>query len=79
MGIGGSLTLIAIGAILKFAVTKHINGINVGTVGVILMIVGAHRHRHHAGRDDQPAPHRRRLPARRRHLRRANNQIDPRL
>jgi hypothetical protein len=41
MGIGGSLTLIAIGAILKFAVTKHINGINVGTVGVILMIVGA--------------------------------------
>lgn len=40
MGIGGSLTLIAIGAILKFAVTKHISGINVGTVGVILMIVG---------------------------------------
>jgi Domain of unknown function (DUF6458) len=41
MGIGGSLTLIAIGAILKFAVTKRITGINVGTVGVILMIVGA--------------------------------------
>jgi hypothetical protein len=41
MGIGGSLALIAIGAILKFAVTKHINGINVGAVGVILMLVGA--------------------------------------
>lgn len=41
MGIGGSLALIAVGAILKFAVTKHLSGINVGTVGVILMLVGA--------------------------------------
>jgi uncharacterized membrane protein YhhN len=41
MGIGGSLFLIAVGAILKFAVTKHVNGLDVGVVGVILMIVGA--------------------------------------
>jgi hypothetical protein len=41
MRIGASLFLIAIGAILKFAVTRHVNGVDVGTVGVILMIVGA--------------------------------------
>jgi hypothetical protein len=41
MRIGASLFLIAVGAILKFAVTKGINGVDVGAVGVILMIVGA--------------------------------------
>ena len=41
MRIGASLFLIAIGAILKFAVTRHVNGIDVGTIGVILMIIGA--------------------------------------
>jgi hypothetical protein len=41
MRIGASLLLIAVGAILKFAITKGINGVNVGTVGVILMVVGA--------------------------------------
>lgn len=41
MRIGGSLFLIAIGAILKFAITDHVNGANLGTIGVILMIVGA--------------------------------------
>ena len=41
MRIGASLFLIAIGAILKFAITKGINGVDVGTVGVILMVVGA--------------------------------------
>ncbi|MCW2547804.1 MAG: hypothetical protein JWN96_2264 [Mycobacterium sp.] len=41
MRIGASLALIALGAVLKFAVTKSINGISLGTVGVILMIVGA--------------------------------------
>ena len=41
MTIGASLVLIAIGAILKFAVTQQVNGINLSTVGVILMIVGA--------------------------------------
>jgi uncharacterized membrane protein YhaH (DUF805 family) len=40
MGIGGSLVLIAIGAILKFAVTTKVNGIDLSTVGVVLMIVG---------------------------------------
>lgn len=41
MRIGGSLFLIALGAILKFAVTKRVSGIELGTVGVILMVVGA--------------------------------------
>ena len=44
MRIGASLFLIAVGAILRFAVnTSHQNthGFNVGTAGVILMIVGA--------------------------------------
>jgi hypothetical protein len=40
MTIGTSLFLIAIGAILKYAVTAHIAGINVHTAGLILMIVG---------------------------------------
>jgi hypothetical protein len=40
MRIASSLALIAIGAVLKFAVTKPVNGISLGTVGVILMIVG---------------------------------------
>jgi uncharacterized YccA/Bax inhibitor family protein len=42
MRIGASLLLIAIGAILKFAVTDQQNhGVNLGTIGVILMVVGA--------------------------------------
>lgn len=40
MTIGTSLLLIAVGAILKFAVTAHMEGINLQTVGVILMVVG---------------------------------------
>ena len=40
MTIGMSLFLIAIGAVLKFAVTDSISGIDLETVGVILMIVG---------------------------------------
>ena len=40
MGIGTSIFLIALGAILKFAVTASIEGIELATVGVILMIVG---------------------------------------
>jgi hypothetical protein len=40
MGIGTSLVLIAIGAILDFAVKVNTNGFNVNTIGVILMIVG---------------------------------------
>lgn len=40
MGFGSSLVLIAVGAILRFAVTVTTNGINLQTVGLILMIVG---------------------------------------
>jgi hypothetical protein len=40
MRLGASFFLIAIGAILKFAITKEFNGIDLQTVGVILMIVG---------------------------------------
>ena len=41
MRIGGSLFLIAVGAILKWAVTDHVKNVDLSTVGVILMIVGA--------------------------------------
>jgi hypothetical protein len=41
MGIGVSILLIAIGAILAFAVSVTVSGIDLATVGVILMIVGA--------------------------------------
>lgn len=40
MGIGTSLFLIALGAILHWAVTATLSGVNVQTVGLILMIVG---------------------------------------
>ncbi|MCW3014843.1 MAG: hypothetical protein JWO02_1935 [Solirubrobacterales bacterium] len=40
MTIGTSLFLIALGAILKFAVTARVSGVDIHTVGVILMIVG---------------------------------------
>lgn len=40
MTIGGSLFLIAIGAILKFAITDDVSGVDVQTIGVILMVVG---------------------------------------
>jgi hypothetical protein len=42
MRIGASLVLIALGAILRFAITpQHSHGVAWGTIGVILMIVGA--------------------------------------
>jgi len=41
MRIGTSLVLIALGAILTFAVSVDAKGFNINTVGVILMIVGA--------------------------------------
>jgi hypothetical protein len=40
MGIGTSIFLIALGAILKFAVTASVSGVKLATVGVILMVVG---------------------------------------
>ena len=41
MGIGGSLFLLAIGAILAFAVNVETEGFNLNTIGIILLIVGA--------------------------------------
>jgi hypothetical protein len=40
MYIGTSLFMIALGAILKYAVTFTVAGINIQTVGVILMVAG---------------------------------------
>jgi len=40
MGIGVSVLLLAIGAILTFAVNLTVSGLDLATVGVILMIVG---------------------------------------
>jgi uncharacterized membrane protein len=40
MTIGTSLFLIAVGAILKYAVTATVAGVDVHTAGLILMIVG---------------------------------------
>jgi len=41
MGIGVSLILIAVGAVLAFAVHVSTSGFNVHTIGWILLIVGA--------------------------------------
>jgi hypothetical protein len=41
MTIGTSLFVIAIGAIMRFALHVHVAGVNVHTAGVILMVVGA--------------------------------------
>ena len=41
MGIGVGIFFIAVGAILAFAVNETVQGIDINTVGVILMIVGA--------------------------------------
>ncbi len=40
MGIGVSLFLLALGAILTFAVEVTAEGFNINTIGVILMIIG---------------------------------------
>jgi len=40
MGIGTSIFLIAVGAILAFAVNTDVSGIEISTVGIILMICG---------------------------------------
>lgn len=41
MGIGISVFLIAVGAILAFAVDATVSGLDLDTIGVILMVVGA--------------------------------------
>lgn len=40
MGIGTSVFLIALGAILYFAVSVSAEGFNINTIGLILMVVG---------------------------------------
>jgi hypothetical protein len=40
MPLGTSIFLIAVGAILRYAVTVTVSGIDITTVGLILMIVG---------------------------------------
>jgi hypothetical protein len=41
MGIGVSLLLIAVGAVLAFAVHVSGSGFNIHTIGIILLVVGA--------------------------------------
>lgn len=41
MGMGTSIFLIAIGAILAFAINVETEGVNLNTIGLILLIVGA--------------------------------------
>jgi hypothetical protein len=41
MGIGAGIFLIAVGAILTFAVHTTVSGVSIQAVGVILMIAGA--------------------------------------
>ncbi len=40
MGIGTSIVLIAVGAILKWAVSATVSGISITTIGTILLVVG---------------------------------------
>ena len=40
MALGTSLFLIALGAVLRFAVTVSTHGFNIHTIGVILMVIG---------------------------------------
>jgi hypothetical protein len=40
MGIGTSIFLIAFGAILRYAVNADVSGLEISTVGLILMIAG---------------------------------------
>jgi hypothetical protein len=40
MTVGASLFLVAVGAILRYAVTAHVEGVNLDIAGLVLMIVG---------------------------------------
>ena len=40
MTIGAAIVLIAVGAVLKWAVTAHINGFDIQTAGTVVFIVG---------------------------------------
>ncbi|GAA5166957.1 hypothetical protein GCM10023321_58840 [Pseudonocardia eucalypti] len=41
MGISASIVMIALGAILEFALPGSVLGVNLGVIGTILMVVGA--------------------------------------
>ena len=41
MGIGTGIFLIAIGAIMRYAISVQAEGFNLHTIGVILMVAGA--------------------------------------
>jgi Domain of unknown function (DUF6458) len=41
MTIGSSIFLIAVGAILRYAITASVSGVSLMTIGLILMIAGA--------------------------------------
>jgi hypothetical protein len=41
MGIGVSLILVAVGAVLTWAVNATVSGLDINAIGVILMVVGA--------------------------------------
>ena len=41
MGIGVSILLIAVGAILVWGVNAEVGGVDIDAIGVILMVVGA--------------------------------------
>jgi hypothetical protein len=40
MTIGAAIVLIAVGAVLKWAVTAHVNGFDIQTAGMVVFIVG---------------------------------------
>ena len=40
MGIGFSLFLLAVGAVLAFAVNAQVSGLEIQTIGLILMVIG---------------------------------------
>jgi hypothetical protein len=40
MALGTSLFLIAVGAILRFAVADSVSGVDLSTIGIILIVVG---------------------------------------
>jgi nitrogen fixation-related uncharacterized protein len=40
MAIGPAIVLIAVGAILKWAVTAHVSGIDLQTTGTVLFVIG---------------------------------------
>ena len=40
MTIGAAIVLCAIGAVLKWAVTAHVNGFDIQTAGTVVLVVG---------------------------------------